>query len=94
MKIRDVKTTMIYTHVLPEVDAAYISFKKGPTEVTTIHLTEDIVVDLGPGEEVVGIEVLAAPSISASRRTTLRCSYRTRRPHEQAVLRFCGNHLA
>ena len=44
----------------PEVDAAYISFKKGPTQVTTIHLTEDIAVDLGPGEEVVGIEVLSA----------------------------------
>ena len=44
----------------PEVDAAYISFKTGPTEVTTIHLTEDVAIDLGPGEEVVGIEVLAA----------------------------------
>jgi uncharacterized protein YuzE len=44
----------------PEVDAAYISFKKGPTQVTTIHITEDIAIDLGPGEEVVGIEVLAA----------------------------------
>ena len=31
----------------PEVDAAYISFKKGRTEVTTIHLTEDIAIDLG-----------------------------------------------
>lgn len=29
-----------------EVDAAYISFKKGPTEVTTIRLTEDIAIDL------------------------------------------------
>ncbi len=44
----------------PEVDAAYFSFKRGPTQVTTIHLTEDIAIDLGPGEEVVGIEVLAA----------------------------------
>ncbi len=44
----------------PRVDAAYISFKKGPTQVTTIHLTEDIAVDLGPGEVVVGIEVLEA----------------------------------
>ena len=44
----------------PQVDAAYISFKKGPTQVTTIHLTEDIAIDLGPGEEVVGIEVLEA----------------------------------
>ncbi|OGV96937.1 MAG: hypothetical protein A3I04_01095 [Nitrospinae bacterium RIFCSPLOWO2_02_FULL_39_110] len=43
-----------------EVDAAYISFKKGPTEVTTIRLTEDIAIDLGPNEEIVGIEVLDA----------------------------------
>lgn len=44
----------------PEVDAAYISFKKGPTEVTTIRLTEDIAIDLGPSEEIVGIEILDA----------------------------------
>lgn len=44
----------------PEVDAAYISFKKGPMEVTTIRLAEDIAIDLGPNEEVVGIEILDA----------------------------------
>ena len=44
----------------PEVDAAYISFKKGPVQVTTIRLTEDVAVDLGPHEEIVGIEVLDA----------------------------------
>lgn len=44
----------------PEVDAAYISFKKGSTEVTTIRLSEDIAVDLGPNEEIVGIEILDA----------------------------------
>jgi uncharacterized protein YuzE len=44
----------------PEVDAAYISFKKGPVEVTTIRITEDVAVDLGPHEEIVGIEVLDA----------------------------------
>lgn len=44
----------------PEVDAAYLSFKKGPTEVTTIRITEDIVIDLGPNEEIVGIEILDA----------------------------------
>ena len=44
----------------PEVDALYISFKKGPTQVTTIRLNKDVAVDLGPGEEVVGIEVLDA----------------------------------
>lgn len=44
----------------PEVDAAYISFKKGPMQVTTIRLSEDVAVDLGPHEEVVGIEILDA----------------------------------
>ncbi len=44
----------------PEVDAAYISFKKGPVQVTTIRITEDVAIDLGPDEEIVGIEVLDA----------------------------------
>ncbi len=45
----------------PEVDAAYIYFiEKEPLEVTTIRLAEDIAVDLGPGEEIVGIEILDA----------------------------------
>ena len=44
----------------PEVDAAYISFKKGPTEVTTMRLSEDISIDLGLDEELMGIEILDA----------------------------------
>lgn len=43
-----------------KVDAAYISFKEGPTEVTTMRLTEDVAVDFGPGEEIMGIEILDA----------------------------------
>jgi len=43
-----------------EVDAAYISFKKGPIQVTTVRLTEDIAVDFGPKEEIAGIEILDA----------------------------------
>lgn len=43
-----------------EVDAAYISFKNGPVQVTTVRLTEDIAVDFGPNEEIVGIEILDA----------------------------------
>lgn len=43
-----------------EADAAYISFKTGPVQVTTMRLTEDIAVDFGPGEEIVGIEILDA----------------------------------
>lgn len=44
----------------PKVDAAYISFKKKPVEVTTMRITEDIAVDFGPSEEIVGIEILDA----------------------------------
>lgn len=44
----------------PQVHAAHISFKKGPVQVTTIRLTEDVAVDLGPHEEIVGIEALDA----------------------------------
>ena len=43
-----------------EVDAAYIYLKERLAQVTTIRLTEDIAVDFGPGEEVVGIEILSA----------------------------------
>jgi uncharacterized protein YuzE len=43
-----------------EVDAAYIYLRARPDQVTTVRLTEDIAVDFGPGEEVVGIEILSA----------------------------------
>ena len=43
-----------------KVDAAYIYLKERPSQVTTVRLTEDIAVDFGPGEEVVGIEILSA----------------------------------
>lgn len=44
----------------PKVDAAYISFKEGKTPVTTVRLNEDIAIDLGANEEIVGIEILDA----------------------------------
>ncbi len=43
-----------------EADAVYISAKERPAEVTTVRLTEDVAVDFGPGEELVGIEILSA----------------------------------
>ena len=46
-----------------QVDAAYISFKKGPTQVTTVRVTEDVAIDLGLHEEIVGIEVLDASKV-------------------------------
>lgn len=44
----------------PKVDAAYISFNESIVQVTTIRVTEDIAIDFGPHEEIVGIEVLDA----------------------------------
>lgn len=44
----------------PKVDAAYISFKKKPVEVTTMRITEDIAIDFGPSEDIVGKEILDA----------------------------------
>lgn len=44
----------------PKVDAAYISFKEGHVEVTTMRITDDIAIDFGPHEEIVGIEILDA----------------------------------
>jgi uncharacterized protein YuzE len=43
-----------------EADAAYISFKKGPQQVTTIRVNDDVAIDLGESEEIVGIEILSA----------------------------------
>lgn len=44
----------------PKVDALYISFKKGPAQVTTVRINEDVAIDLGPSEEIAGIEILSA----------------------------------
>ena len=44
----------------PEVDATYISFKDNHVQVTTMRVTEDIAIDFGPYEEIVGIEILDA----------------------------------
>ena len=43
-----------------KVDALYISFKRGPTHVTTVRVSDDVAFDLGPKENIVGIEILSA----------------------------------
>ena len=43
-----------------QVDAPYIPFNDASTELTTVRLSEDVAIDLGPKEEIVGIEVLDA----------------------------------
>jgi len=44
----------------PEVDALYIELLEGDFECRTIRLTDEISLDIGPDELLVGIEVLDA----------------------------------
>jgi len=47
----------------PSVDALYIRFIEGPVRSHVIRLNDQIAVDIGPGEQVVGIEVLDASEV-------------------------------
>ena len=42
------------------VDALYIRFIEDPVECEMVHLNNAVTVNIGPGEQVVGIEVLDA----------------------------------
>jgi uncharacterized protein YuzE len=54
----------------PDGDAAYFYFKEKVSEVKTLWVTEDLSVDLGPNEELVGLQVLsAARHLGVSRET-------------------------
>ena len=47
----------------PAVDALYIELIEGDIECHVIRLNDQVAVDIGPGEKVVGIEVLDASEI-------------------------------
>ena len=44
----------------PEIDALYVRLVDGPQEFRTVRLNEEIALNIGPGEILVGIEVLDA----------------------------------
>ncbi len=44
----------------PTVDALYIRFVEGPVECEVLRINDRVALNLGPGERVVGIEVLDA----------------------------------
>jgi uncharacterized protein YuzE len=46
-----------------EVDALYIRLLEGEYQCRTLRLTDEISLNLGPGEELVGIEVLDAKDV-------------------------------
>ncbi len=47
----------------PEVDALYIRLLEGEYECRTLRLNEEIALNIGPGEELVGIEILDAKQV-------------------------------
>lgn len=42
----------------PEADALYIRLIEGKQECRTLRLNEEVALDVGPGEVLVGIEIL------------------------------------
>ncbi|MBI3961797.1 MAG: DUF2283 domain-containing protein [Deinococcus sp.] len=47
----------------PEVDALYIRLIEGEHECRTVRLNEEIALNIGPGETLVGIEILDAKQV-------------------------------
>lgn len=47
----------------PSVDALYIRFVEEPAQCEVIRINDRVAVNIGPGEQVVGIEVLDASEV-------------------------------
>jgi uncharacterized protein YuzE len=47
----------------PEIDALYIRLLKGKHECRSVRLSEEVALNIGPGEKLVGIEILEARSV-------------------------------
>jgi uncharacterized protein YuzE len=47
----------------PEVDALYIRLLEGEYECRTLRLNNDIALNIGPDEQLVGIEILDAREV-------------------------------
>ena len=47
----------------PEVDALYIRLLEGTYECRTVRLNEEIALNIGPDEKLVGIEILDAKQV-------------------------------
>ena len=46
-----------------EVDALYIRLMDGPQECRTVRLSEEVALNIGAGEKLVGIEILDAKEL-------------------------------
>lgn len=50
----------------PEIDAVYIRLLEGKHECRTLRLNEEIALNIGEGEKLVGIEILDARQVLGS----------------------------
>jgi uncharacterized protein YuzE len=50
----------------PETDAMYIRLIDGKYECRTLRLNEEVALNIGPGEKLVGIEILDAKQVIGS----------------------------
>ena len=46
-----------------EIDALYIRLLDGPYECRTVRLNDEIALNIGPGEQLVGLEILDAKHV-------------------------------
>ena len=53
----------------PEVDALYIRLVEGKHECRSVRLSEEVALNIGVGEKLVGIEILDARSVLGSGNT-------------------------
>lgn len=51
-----------------EIDALYIRFVEGKHECRTVRLNEEVALNIGAGEKLVGIEILDAKEVLGSGR--------------------------
>ncbi len=49
-----------------EIDALYIRFAEGKQECRTLRLNEEVALNIGAGEKLVGIEILDAKEVLGS----------------------------
>jgi len=49
-----------------EVDALYIRLVDGPRQCRTVRLSDEVALNMGPGEELVGVEILDAKQVLGS----------------------------
>ena len=47
----------------PEIDALYIRLIEGKCECRTVRLNEEVALNIGPDEKLVGIEILDATEV-------------------------------